>query len=129
MGFDSSRDILNLVISFCVLWITVFICWMFYYVMRLLRNANRIIEEFRLRLQLLTDTINHIRGKVEHISDFMGLASGGLGGLVKAVAKRKANKWLDDKSGALNDVAKDAVNRAMNAAESKIKKATKKIKK
>lgn len=129
MDFSNSRDILNLVISFCVLLVTVFLCWMFYYIMRLLRNANRIIEEFRLRLQLLTDTINHIRGKVEHISDFMGLATGGLGGLMKNVVKRKAGQWLDDTTDAVNDAAKEAVSRAVNATESKMKKVTKKIKK
>ena len=69
--FGSSKDILYLVISFCVLWTTVFLCWMFYYVMRLLRNTNQIVEEFRVRLQSLTEAINYVRGKVEHMSSLM----------------------------------------------------------
>lgn len=129
MGLENSKDILYLVISFCVLWITVFLCWVFYYVMRLLRNANQITEEFRLRLQMLTETINHIRGKVEHISDFFTLAGSGVGSLVKKVVTRKAEHWLDDSADSVNSAAKLAVHKAVAATAAKLKKTAKKIRK
>lgn len=124
-----SKDILYLVISFCVIWVTVFLCWMFYYVMRLLRNANTIVEEFRIRLQALTDTINYIRGKVEHLSGLMTLATGGVTGLVKRAVTQKAHDWFDDKTEAFDDAAKDAVDRAVEATAKKIRKVTNKVRK
>lgn len=124
-----SKDILFLVISFCVVWVTVFLCWTFYYVMRLLRNANTIVEEFRIRLQALTDTINYVRGKVEHISGLMTLMSGGVSGLVKRVVTKKASDWFDDKTEDFNDAAKSAVTKAVEATAKKMKRTTSKIRK
>lgn len=127
--FDSSKDILYLVISFCVLWITVFLCWMFYYVTRILRNTNQIVEEFRTRLEKLFDVVNYIRGKVEHISSLLTLATDGVGGLVKKAVVKKAHEWMDDKSEQFNESAKEAVERAVDATAKKMKKMTAKIRK
>jgi len=127
--FSTSKDILYLVISFCVLWFTFFLCWMCYYLMRLLRNANEIVEEFRVRLQALTEAINYIRGKVEHMSGLMTLLSEGASGLVKKVVTKKANDWLDDSSQKLNKSAKEAVAKAVAETAKKMKKATKAMKK
>lgn len=125
---ETSRDILYLVISFCVLWVTVFLCWTFYYVMRILRNANQIVEEFRVRLQALTEAINYIRGKVEHISGLLTLAGSGVGGLIKKMVARKAESWVEGGTNRLDSAAKDAVRRAVAATAGKIKKATAKVK-
>lgn len=125
----SSKDILFLIISFCVLWVTFFLCWMFYYVMRLLRNANEIVEEFRVRLQALTEAINYIRGKVEHMSSLMTLITDGASGLVQKVIAKKTSEWVESKSENLNKSAKDAVAKAVAETAKKMKKATKAIKK
>ncbi len=127
--FETSKDILYLVISFCVLWTTVFLCWMFYYVMRLLRNANQIIEEFRVRLQSLTEAINYIRGKVEHMSGLMSVITDGAAGLVKSAITRKTAQWSAKGTEKFNAAAKEAVSKAVTATAKKIKKVTKKIKK
>lgn len=119
---QTSQDILYLVISFCVLWVTVFLCWTFYYVMRILRNANQIVEEFRVRLQALTEAINYIRGKVEHISGLLTLASGGVSGLIKKAVTKKAEDWVDNSSERLDKAAKDAVHRAVASTAKKMKK-------
>ncbi|EKD43898.1 MAG: hypothetical protein ACD_72C00080G0001 [uncultured bacterium] len=125
--FETSKDILYLVISFCVLWVTFFLCWMFYYLMRLLRNANEIIEEFRVRLQSLMEAVSYIRGKVEHLSGLMTMFTEGATGLAKKFVMNKANSWLDDTSDNLNKSAHDAVAKAVEATAKKIKKTTKKL--
>ncbi len=126
--FQNSKDILYLVISFCVLWVTFFLCWTFYYFVRLLRNANQIVEEFRIRLQTLLDTVNHIRSKVEGLSNLMTLFTDGAGGLAKKIITRKAHDWLDDSSEKFNNSAKAAVAKAVEETARKMKKATKIIK-
>ncbi len=97
--------------------------------MRLLRNANRIVEEFRMRLQALTEAINYIRGKVEHMSGLLTMAGEGVTGLVSKVVARKAKEWMSDRTDDASDAAKMAVDRAVAATASKMKKATSKIRK
>lgn len=125
--FDTSKDILYLVISFCVLWVTVFLCWMFYYLMRLLRNANQITEEFRVRLQGLMDSVTHIRSKVEQMSGLITLITSGAAGLAKKVITKKADEWLDKSANHMDRTAKEAVKKAVEATAKKMKKVTKKI--
>lgn len=127
--FTNSKDILFLVISFCVLWVTFFLCWMFYYLMRLLRNANEVVEEFRVRLQTLLDTVNNIRSKIDGLSNIVTLFTDGAGGLAKKIITKKANDWLDDGSEKFNHSAKEAVARAVEETARKMKKATKAMKK
>ena len=126
---ETSKDILFLVIAFCILWVTVFLCWMFYYVTRILRNANGIAEEFRSRLQMLTEAINYVRGKVENIHSLLGMAGGGMAGMVKNMVSKKAKDWINKGSNKMNTAAKDAVDKAVQATAKKIKKAAKKIQK
>lgn len=127
--FENSRDILYLVISFCVLWVTFFLCWMFYYLMRLLRNANEIVEEFRVRLQALTEAINYIRGKVEHMSGLITLLSEGASGLVQKVIAKKTNDWINTGSDKINKSAKEAVAKAVAETAKKMKTASRAMKK
>lgn len=126
---ETSKDILYLVIAFCVLWVTVFLCWMFYYVTRILKNANQIVEEFRSRLQILTEAINYVRGKVENIHSLLNLAGGEVAGMVKNMVNSKAKAWINKGSNKMNTAAKDAVAKAVQAAAKKMKKVVKKIKK
>ncbi|OGH94543.1 MAG: hypothetical protein A2538_00170 [Candidatus Magasanikbacteria bacterium RIFOXYD2_FULL_41_14] len=125
---ETSKDILYLVISFCVLWTTVFLCWMFYYVMRLLRNTNQIVEEFRVRLQALTEAINYIRGKVEHMSGLMTLLTDGAAGLAKKFVTRKAEQWGQAGADKFDEAAKDAVSKAVAATAKGMRGAVKKMK-
>lgn len=120
----TSKDILYIVISFCILWVTVFLCWMFFYAIRILKNASKIAEEFRVRLQSLTESINHVKNRVEQISNLMTFAAEGATGLVKKVVSRKAEEWLDRGAESANKTAKEAVNKAVESAAKKIKKIT-----
>jgi hypothetical protein len=78
---------------------------------------------------VLTETINYIRGKVEHISGLATIASGGVTELVKNLVSRKAKQWIDDGVDNFDEAAKDAVDRAVTATAAGMKKAVKRIKK
>jgi len=125
---DTSKDILFLVIAFCILWVTVFLCWMFYYVTRILKNANAIAEEFRSRLQILTEAIHYVRGKVENIHSLLNLAGGGMAGMVKNMVNKKAKDWINKGSNKMNTAAKDAVAKAVEVTAKKMKKVAKNVK-
>lgn len=125
--FNNSQDILYLVISFCIIWLTVFLCWTLYYLMSILRNANQVISEFRMRIQALTDAVNYVRSKVEHISGTMSLLTDGVAGFAKKMAQKKVGEWLNNKEEDFNDAAKEAVGKAVSATAKKIHKTAKKM--
>lgn len=121
----SSKDILYIVISFCIIWTTVFLCWVFYYLARVLKNASRITEEFRLRLESLTSAIDHVRGRVEGISNMLTLVVEGATGLIKRKIERQADEFIDKGTKKFNRAAKEAVSAAaenMMGAAKKIRK-------
>jgi|GEM_PF-345074 len=126
---ETSQDILYLVISFCIIWITVFLCWTFYYLVKILKNANQIVEEFRVRIQALTEAVDYVRHKVEGISELMSLAGSGVSGFVKKYAEKKAKGWIDTGTDKFNESAKEAVDKAMAATSKKMKKMAKAMKK
>jgi len=125
---ETSKDILYIVISFCVLWATVFLCWMFYYAGKILKNTNQIIEEFRVRLQALADAIGYIQEKVEYLSLAMSTVFKGVGETVKETVIKKAKNWMNKKSDDCDVSAKEAVDRAVEKTAEGINKITKKIK-
>ena len=126
---ESSKDILYIVIAFCILWVTVFLCWMFYYVAKILRNTSQMVEEFRMKLQALSETINHVRSKVEHMSSLMTLGTSGVSGFVKKMASKTASKVINKSTDAMNKAAKEAVDNAIKKTANGMSKATKKIRK
>jgi hypothetical protein len=125
---ETSKDILYIVISFCVLWATVFLCWMFYYVGKILKNTNEIIEEFRVRLQALADAIGYIQEKVEYLSLAMSTVFKGVGETVKETVMRKAKNWMNKKTEDCDSSAKEAVEKAVAKTAEGMNKITKKLK-
>ncbi len=127
--FDTSKDILYLVISFCILWLTVFLCWALYHFGKVLKNANEVVEEFRARMDALTHAIDFVRHRVEQISDLLTLASKGFSGYVAKMASKKMSSFFNDATEDMNDVAKAAVRKAAKTVGKKIKENAKKVKK
>lgn len=56
--FQSSQDLLYLVLAFCVLWFTIFLCWALYYVIMFLRDVRNISEAIRVAAEGLKEKIN-----------------------------------------------------------------------
>ena len=129
MLVESSKDILYLVIAFCVIWMTVFLCWIFYYLMRLLRNTNQIVEELHDKLQLITDGVQYIRGKVEHLNMLTASLTEGVTGLVGKFMANKAKEWVGKGMNRADTTAKLAVDRAVAATAAKMRKTSKKLRK
>ena len=126
--FETSKDILYLVISFSILWLTVFLCWALYHLGKVLKNAHEIIEEFRVRLQTLMEAVDYVKSKVEQISHLMTLATSGLGGLVKKVGSQKAEEWFDSATSDMSSVARTAVKKAAKTMAKKTSSVAKKVK-
>jgi len=69
----STKDILYIVISFCILWFTIFVCWAIYYVAMILRESKKIIADVRKKIELIESLIIALKEKLEHTSSHMKL--------------------------------------------------------
>lgn len=64
---ETSKDLLYIVIAFCVLWFTIFLCWVLYYFAMILRQANNMIKEWRERISKIEKFFHAVKGKFENI--------------------------------------------------------------
>lgn len=89
MYLESSKDILYLVLAFCVLWFTAFVCWALYYVITILRDASNAVAEIRDRINAIDEAIHSVRRKVEDSFGSFGVAAAGMRILGKYLSSRK----------------------------------------
>jgi TRAP-type C4-dicarboxylate transport system permease small subunit len=75
MFIDSSRDILNIVIAFCILWFTVFLCWMMYYFISMLRNANAMVKSVKDKMEMVDKILKLVKDKLETGSSHLAMLS------------------------------------------------------
>jgi len=98
MLFESSQDLLYIVLSLCILWFTVFLCWALYQAARVLRNANNVIENISNKLELLTEAMEFIRKKVDHVSGHMGMVSSMIANFVEGYVVKKFAGKLEERA-------------------------------
>jgi len=70
---ETTKDILWLVVSFCILLFTVFICWAIYYVATILREFQKMIMDVRKKIELIEGLIKAAKDKLEHTSSYVKL--------------------------------------------------------
>ena len=72
-----AKDVLYLVLAFCVLWFTIFVCWLLYYFIAIMREMRGTARDFRERLQKIGSALEEIKEKfTSSLSIFSGLADG-----------------------------------------------------
>lgn len=82
---ESSKDILNLVLAFSVLWVAIFLSWFLFYLGETTKNINKIIVETEEKIHSLFSAIDFIRDK-------MGLLSSAVSYLVQGFVGRDGEK-------------------------------------
>lgn len=63
---ESSKDILNLTIAFCVVWFTVFLLWIMYYVVSMLKKANDSMKLINTIINSINSVIDHTKNKIKN---------------------------------------------------------------
>lgn len=72
-----AKDVLYLVLAFCVLWFTIFVCWLLYYFISIMREMRGTVRDFRGRLAQIGSALDEIKEKfASSLSIFSGLADG-----------------------------------------------------
>ncbi len=61
----SSADILLIVLAFCALWFTVFMCWFMYQVVAVVKRAHDLMSLAERKLDILERSVSGIKSKFE----------------------------------------------------------------
>lgn len=70
---ETSKDLLFIVIAFCILWLTVFICWGMYYMVMMLKNFSRITTSIREKMEIVDKILKLVHEKLEKGSNHMAV--------------------------------------------------------
>ncbi len=73
--FDTSKDILYIVLAFCSVWLTIFLCWALYYFAMTMKHANEVITEIRDKVHAIVKAVDYIREKMDFVSGGMHFMS------------------------------------------------------
>ncbi len=87
-----SRDILYIVLAFCSLWLTAFVCWLIYQVAMILKNVNDTMTEAREKIAKIEEALTSIKNRFEKATSGFGLLGEGIKKLVEYVAEKKRGK-------------------------------------
>jgi len=97
MFLETSQDIFYIVLSFSVIWFTVFLCWLLYQAARFLRNANDIVESIDEKMEIITEAVQFIRERVDKATGHMGTVSKMVSKLVEKFVVGKLAEKFEEK--------------------------------
>ena len=71
---ETSKDLLNLVIAFCLLWFTIFLCWMIYYVALIFKRIHEVMEKVTTTLDAVSGFFTHAKDKLTNLGSTISTA-------------------------------------------------------
>ena len=99
MLLENSRDLLNIVLAFAIVWLTVFLCWLLYYLVMVARSVKKTVEEVRGRFRAIEEGIKAIRERFEHASHSLTFISEGVIRLINYFVERRREKADEEEAG------------------------------
>ncbi|MDD5341486.1 MAG: hypothetical protein PHC97_03590 [Patescibacteria group bacterium] len=94
---SSTKDILYIVIAFCILWLTIFTSWAIYYVAMILREFKKLASDVRKKIELVETVLLTLKEKLEHTSSYMKLFVESVTSMVEFFKERKVEKTAKKK--------------------------------
>ena len=79
---ETSKDLLYIVIAFCILWLTAFICWLLYYMISIIGNVRKVVKTVQDKVEKVEEVIELVKKKIESSATYLGLIVEGVGKLV-----------------------------------------------
>jgi len=87
---ETSQDLLYVVIAFCVLWLTIFICWLLYYFIMLLKQAYDVTKAVRMTIVKVDALVDGAKKRLESSASHLSLLVEAVGQLAQYVQARRA---------------------------------------
>jgi len=92
--FETSKDILNLVLALSVVGISVFICWLLYYFIASIKKLHDVVSLFQKTLTSANELVNNAKKKLKDSSTHLKL----LGMLVQKIVEEVQGRSRKRKS-------------------------------
>ncbi|MFH1610655.1 MAG: hypothetical protein ABIA91_02080 [Patescibacteria group bacterium] len=89
---ETSLDLLYIIIAFCILWLTIFICWWLFYIVMIIRRVYQIIKTIKEKLKLIDELTQTAKNKLEHASLYVDLAAQGIGKIIGYIKNKKTEQ-------------------------------------
>ncbi len=89
MIIETSKDILYIVLAFSVLWLTIFISWLLYYFISIIRSVNRVVSGLSKTLEKVEEAVKVVKEKIEHSASYFVVAAEALKEVVKYVIEKR----------------------------------------
>jgi uncharacterized protein YoxC len=93
---------------------------------RILKDTSKIVEEFRIRLQNLSELVKTISDKIESMYEMVS-SFNGITGFFKKFMHRKTDEWVDESAEKVHDVAKSVVDKAVEGTTRRMRSAARKV--
>lgn len=90
--FETSSDVLTIVIAGCVIVFTGFLAWSMYYVAQILKQGNEVITEIREKIAMFEEMLTNIKSKVALSASSIAFVAKEIGTLVDYVKGKSEDK-------------------------------------
>ena len=90
--FETSKDVLFLVIALCVFIVTIFSVWILYYIAQILKSSKEMVEEVKSKVEEFGNVLNLIREKITHSTTMLTTVVKGVTDLLNMFKGRKSRK-------------------------------------
>jgi hypothetical protein len=86
---ESTIDLMYIALTVSILVFTIFLCWMMYYAVQILRQGNEVISDIRQKLAEFEEALANIKDKVMTSAASISLVTSQLGTVIDLVKGRK----------------------------------------
>lgn len=83
-----SQDILFIVLAFCALWFTTFLCWLLYQAASLVRRIHAVVDEMKDKVMSLEETVMGMKRKFDGNIAVVNSVAEGLKRVIEALRSR-----------------------------------------
>lgn len=84
-----TQDILFIVLAFCAIWFTIFLCWLIYQAASLLKHIHGLVDEVRARVASLEDTVMSMKRKFDGNITMVSSIAEGVKKIIDAMRSRE----------------------------------------
>jgi predicted PurR-regulated permease PerM len=89
---QTSSDLLLISISLAVLWLTIFLCAVLYYLAAILRQIYQAIQNWKNRLEKIDEILGLIKEKIEQASSSLVLIAEGVRKSIEFLVRKQTKK-------------------------------------
>jgi len=89
---NTSQDILFYVLAICAIMLTAFTCWIFYYIIAIIRNAYDATKSIKKKIDALDDILKIIKANLNSAANYVGLVVSGIDKIVDYVQNKKSTE-------------------------------------